>query len=351
MNRKPIIIAAVLLLAASPAILVSCEAENEPKKLSIVDEIVDSLSAALATVAQPDEVIERVVPFGDTGNEEALEQINEVADIVVLGSKMYGASDGGLIVYDFVDKTHFVAAVDDRLEAVVVHNGTVYVGGVYLYTLDDSSLTRHVDEFTGAITRLYSYDNRLIVGTSCGLFSKSVLGHELLMDDITVSAIAADNDGLWVGSSGQGLYRWDGERFQKRYLIRDPALFDNINALDFKHDHLYVGSDNGLHIHDGGRWETMTTLEGLPSNNVTAVDASAWVVYVGTDEGLVSFFNDEIAPVGKLENQSVNCLKLRQRDIIVGTRFDGILMQSGRTLKTLVEPTQGIDVTILSVDW
>lgn len=349
MNQKITFGAVGVALFASLFLLVRCTAEGEPKKASIVDEVVDSLTAAVVESFTEAALVETTLTLDTTPEPEPVKLISQISDMVIVGPKVYAAYDGGVIVYDFPSRSHSTVWANERLEAVTVHEGKVYVGGAHLYRLNDSTLECLDDEFEGAITCLYSYGYHLMVGTEFGLYSESIFGRELLLDDANVTAMAADESGLWVGTKGQGLFRWDGENFRKRYLLRDPTMFDTVNTLDFKHQHLYVGSVNGLHIYDGGRWEIFTTLEGLPSNNVRTIDASAWVVYVGTDSGVVSYFNGDFMPIKKLEDKKVNVIRLRDRRLIAATDYEGILMKSRNVLKTLVQPVADTAIDILSL--
>lgn len=140
---------------------------------------------------------------------------------------------------------------------------------------------------------------------------------------------------IWVGTVGDGLYRWDGADFRRRYLLRDSALFDNVNSLDFKHNHLYVGSTNGLHIYDGGRWLNLTVDDGLSTDNVTSIDASEWVIFVRTDMGVVSFFNNEFSPVKRLADVSVAKIVRNDHKTYVATQSSGVLVNFRSVLKTL----------------
>ena len=246
--------------------------------------------------------------------------------------------DGGVIVYDFENKSYSIIPSGEKLSSVALHEEKVYVGGANLYTINDSTLEKVDEEFEGVVTNLFSYGYRLMVGTECGLYSTGIFGHELLFDGITVSAITADEDGLWIGTQGEGLYRWDGERFRKRFLLRDSTLFDFVNSLAYNHQHLYVGTDKGLHIFDGGRWENLSAADGLPSDFVRDIDASQWVVYIATDAGVTSYFNGDFMPVDKLEDKNVSVVSVRKGRIIAGTDRDGILYKTNNILKTLVEP-------------
>lgn len=349
MYKKTTHTAIAAAVCVSIFLLVRCNAEVQPKKASIVAEVVDSLTTAVVESFTQAARVEMTPVIDSTPEPEPVKLISQITDLLLVEPKLYAVFDGGVIVYDFPSKSHFLVTVDDKLEAVASHEQNVYVGGQHLYRLNDSTLERLDDEFEGGITALYSYGHRLMVGTESGLYSRSIFGRELLLDDAGVTAMTTDEGGLWVGTNGQGLFRWDGENFRKRYLLRDSTMFDTVFTLDFKHQHLYVGSVNGLHVYDGGRWETFTAQNGLPSNNVFTIDASAWVVYIGTDSGVVSYYNGDFMPIKKLEDKKVNVIRRRDRKLIVATDYEGILMKSRNVLKTLVEPIADTNINILSL--
>lgn len=335
------------LLVLAALLIAGCGSDDEATNPGIVNEIVDSISNTVAASLN-EASLARTTPIEPT-TEEAVKLITEIADLELVDSKLYGVFNGGVAIYDFANKSYSIIPSGEKLRAVAHHEGQVYVGGTNLYTVNDSTLERLDNEFEGVITTLYSYGYRLMVGTECGLYSAGMFGNELLFDEIPVSAIAADESGLWIGTEGEGLYRWDGGDFTKRFLRRDTALFDTVNTLDFNHSHLYVGTVNGFHIYDGGSWKTLTNLDGLPADNVVSVDASEWVVYVGTDEGVVSYFNGDVIQVNKLEETRADALCVDGRRIIAGTEYEGIVMKSGRVFKTLVPVDDGMNFDVLSL--
>lgn len=336
--------AAMLISALTFA---SCAADGETEAETTV-KAVQMSPAENSAEAFVEAMVQQAIPVVEVAC-EPVQLVTNVADMVVDGPKLYAVCDGAVITYDFSDKSYNVVGVDDDLKAVTVHDGVVYFGGQYLYKFDGDAVTKVDNELGADITVLYSYDERLMVGTALGLYSKEDATNDLLLEDVVVSAIVADENGLWVGTNGQGLYCWDGEDFQKRYLLRDPAMFDSVNTLDYNHDHLYVGTNRGMHIYDGGRWEILTTAEGLPANNVRTINASAWVVYAGTEEGVVSWFGGDLRPVKKLEDKRVNDLCLRGRQLVAATDYEGILAQSSSRLRTLVPPVLDTTMDILSL--
>lgn len=331
-------------------LVIGCSGD-ESKSRGFAQDVVDSITApaikqlANARVEQP----ENSNLIGLKENQDEAESISHFKDMIIVDSKLYAAFKGGLLVYDFEDNTSQSYAIEGDINSVTMYDTKVYLGGDKLLSFDESGVKIVDDDFEGAITDLYSYDYRLMIGTESGLYSRDIFGKTKLMDDVCVSDITADNTGLWIGTKGNGLYRWDGEIFRKRYLLRDTAFFNNVIALDFNHNHLYMGTENGFHVYNGGRWETLTTENGLPNSKITSIDASDWVVFIATDKGVVSYYNNELAPVSNLEGQQANVIKRKGLKLAIATEYEGILLKSGNNIKTLIEPTPESNINTLSL--
>ncbi|MFZ5979417.1 MAG: hypothetical protein ACOYVF_02190 [Candidatus Zixiibacteriota bacterium] len=325
-----------------------CSTENGQSKSSLVKEVADSIGSTFVQSVLETALVQNAA-LVDSIPDDTNRKIGEIADMLIIEPYMYAVFDGGVIVYDFLNKSQEIIRSEDKLAAIARHDEQIYVGGGSLYKLSEGKLEKVADTFAGAISDLFSYDHRLMVGTSNGLYSTGIFGKELLFDDIAVTTMAADDNGLWVGTDGQGLYRWDGEEFRKRFLERDTALFDNVNTLAYNHQHLYIGSVNGLHIFDGGGWENLSIEDGLPSDNVRSIDASGWVILIATDAGVTSYFNGDFMPVKKLDDKEVSVIRYRKNRIVAASTSEGILYKSGNLLTTIVEPSVAKDATFTSL--
>jgi len=345
MNKRNFIHTIGAILLAATFILAGCSSDDEKtERTSVIDQVADTFAQNLvASINQS----RTEAPFvaQTIASDEVIAETEGIVDMVTLGSVIYAVHSGGLTVYDLADNSQRVVATAQPLSAVTAHAGNIYVGGDKLYILNGENLEPADLELSAPVTSLGSFDLRLMVGTESGLHSRSPFGDEVLMEDVCVSAMTRRNDELWIGTRGQGLYSWDGADFRKRYLVRDPSLFDTVNSLDFGHYHLYVGTDVGMYVFDGGSWETFTTENGLPGDAVRAVDATDWMVYIATDGGVISYFNGEFYPVKKLADVMVRSLAVIDNKIIFGTEDAGILMKSGPMVKTLIEPQQPADST------
>ena len=75
-------------------------------------------------------------------------------------------------------------------------------------------------------------------------------------------------------------------------------------------DVLLVGSTDGLARYNGTNWQIISTDDGLPSGNVTALHAIGTSVLIGTDSGMAVFngltvdrltTSESGLPVGEIE--------------------------------------------------
>lgn len=337
------IIAAIVGISA--LIVAGCSDKNNDKGAVPADR--EIATEGNAFVDQPPapkrEPVGTHVTLTDTS--AALYPINDMLNV---GTTIYSACDGALLIRKLDDTITNAIAIGDNLRAVALHDGLVYVGGQKLYTLVDDQLVLFPEQIEPAINVLTSFGPSLMIGTDDGLFSQTVLGIIKLKDSITVSALASDGDGLWVGTDGEGLYRWDGEDFQKRFLSRDESLFNNVTALAYNHNHLYLGTDQGLFIYDGGRWNPIDFTCGLPSNVVTAIDASDWIVYVGTDKGLVTYYKDVFKPVEGFSGQQIAAVRKVDRQLVVATTDQGLFVKTGNKVSPLVTvPRDELQVALI----
>lgn len=275
-----------------------------------------------------------------TAPEELTEKTPGVNEILIFDSVLYAATNNGLLAYNFNDQSTGFIGDGKTFRSLTFHDGNLYVAGDRLYIIKDNILEPVALEFEGQITDLLSDSYRLLIGTDQGLISKGIMGEECLLDDVAITCMTFDNNGLWVGTDGQGLYRWDGDRFLKRHLIRDTSLFDYVYDIDFNHDHLFVGASTGFFVFDGGRWEHWTAEAGMPSNVVNSIDASDWMVYVGTDKGVISYFDKNLYPVRKFETMPADVVRLMGNKVIAADENGGIFVKRGYAVRTLIEPAK-----------
>lgn len=266
----------------------------------------------------------------------AYDHASHSGQLVTIGNQLYSVSGNNLIIYDWVARTRATVVAPAKITTIAAHAEKLYLGGDGLFVLEDTALVPVVGEIKGRVTSLLSFNYRLLVGTDDGIYSRSIFGDELLLGGVSVTGLAADESGVWVGTDGSGLYRWDGVEFKSRYLARDPSLMNVVTAIDYGKSHLYVGTPTGLYIHDGGCWETLTSEDGLPSDYITALDASYWVVAIGTDVGVTSYFNGDFLPVPTLDTVVATAIGRYDGNLVVQTVDQQLLVKAGPGVRSLL---------------
>jgi len=111
-------------------------------------------------------------------------------------------------------------------------------------------------------------------------------------------AVVQDRDGyLWIGTES-GLSRFDGVQFTLFFSSNTPGMLNNsvfAACVDRRGD-LWVGTEGGLVRRTAGRFQTYTTVHGLPSAVIHAVrEDGTGVLWVGTSRGLVRMRPDASA--------------------------------------------------------
>jgi ligand-binding sensor domain-containing protein len=190
------------------------------------------------------------------------------------------------------------------------------------------------------------------VASQCGIFKfeLSSLLSELLPSRIRkdspagfpsndVRAIAVRQNTLWAGTADAGLTRVlisaSGASVSATFLDELPSRKVTALAYDAR-GRLWVGTDKGLTIHDGGRW--IPTMVGqLPaSTGVSALahDSKTDVMWVGTDSGLLRFEENQwqhFSVVDGLPDNRITVIRVASNgDVWCGT-INGAAMHTGRS--------------------
>jgi diguanylate cyclase (GGDEF)-like protein len=146
----------------------------------------------------------------------------------------------------------------------------------------------------------------------------------------SLHAVVQTPDGyLWIGTQ-QGLARFDGVRFTSFDTRNTPGLGSNlISSLLVDHaGRLWVGTwAGGLSRLEQGRFVAFTVADGLPSDVVHSILETPNGLYVGTDEGLSLLRGQRFEAVPGLEHQSVKALHLDPRGRLwIGTDGGGLFV-------------------------
>jgi ligand-binding sensor domain-containing protein len=193
---------------------------------------------------------------------------------------------------------------------------------------------------------------------------------------VTCVAVEPDGEGLWIGTEERGLFHWDGESWQKRFVLDEPPGH-NITSLAAHNGQTWVATfEHGIGLQEEGTWRSFGSSDGLSStwiNHVAFGSGRAWArtsagylfVHAGSDWrqvtkkgsgivkdwtscvqssgghiwtgtwGAISKFDGSrwhnYAPKPALEGQVVTSVVVMGPDIWVGTAKDGLRRYNGRT--------------------
>ncbi len=347
--RNKLIIVVMTAMALSLVLLVGC-ADNKtdtPKAKSYTEQVIeefvedtiediiaDNTPAEFATTGEFDSQV--------VTDEDSFPPSIPVYDMVIKDNLVYGLVNDGVLIHDLDDGSNFLIPSDEPLTAIADLGEKVAVAGSDIFLIEGDIVSDETFdlELDGPVTVLQPWGQRLFIGTTNGLYLLEFGDFRQLTEGVHVSALAVGDFGVWMGTAGQGLFYWNGDSFQKRFLRRDTSLFDNVTALAYNHNHLYLGTDKGLFVHDGGRWAQYSAAEGLPEDLITFINAEDYVIKIGTAGGPVTFFNNEFTPYRQLEGEVVYRLEKRGNSIIAATALSGLVKRSAGLVTTLYDGTE-----------
>jgi ligand-binding sensor domain-containing protein len=189
-----------------------------------------------------------------------------------------------------------------------------------------------------------------------GVFHDYRLGGE----GVYVTALAEDASGLlWVGTSIEGLKRFDGNSFTT-LTTREGLPSDEVRAvLAGRRGDLWVGTTAGVAHIVQGEATVYGVKDGLSNDTVTALLEDGDALWIGTTQGLNRLKDGRITRYGLAEglpHEYVRCLLVdRHGSLWIGTeggglarfrdgRFDTLTLRDGlttNTIRSLIEDREG----------
>jgi len=241
---------------------------------------------------------------GEHFEDEHLFCVNRIANDPARGVTAV-ATANGLVMFDASTAKRRVIGQDDGLIANQVTDVLLRPDGTAV------AATPAGVSFIGAtgISSIYAFEGlvnnhvyslaadgaRTLAGTLGGL---SILDGEMVRTSFTTSnsglkhnwitAIVRAGDAWFVGTYGAGVLKLDALGHWQSFNEMTGSIEINTNSIVATPAAVYAGTlDRGIAVYNiaSGRWSFW--MAGLPSPNVTAVEARAGMLYIGTDNGLV----------------------------------------------------------------
>jgi ligand-binding sensor domain-containing protein len=215
------------------------------------------------------------------------------------------ATANGLVMFDAATSQRGVIGRADGLianqvtDVVLRPDGSVIVATPAGVSFIDATGISSIYAFQGLVNNhvyaLASDGARTLAGTLGGL---SILDGPAVRASFTtsnsglkhnwVTAIVPVDKDFFVGTYGAGVLRLTNRGVWETFDDLRGPIEINANAMAATPNAVFAGTlDQGLAIYNigSGHWTFFTA--GLPSRNVTAVEARGGVLYIGTDNGLV----------------------------------------------------------------
>ena len=326
------LVSIVLISLIAIVLIIGASLKHKPK-LVVVEATAEQVVPINSTVEpEPEPVIENRYPVINKVYYD-----NNRFDFIS-GDKLYmvtqdsaGWADPQEIVLDTIAmQTACLVYEDDKI---------VVGGNRLLITSPDYAELYDQYDLDSPINVILPFGEGYLVGANDGLyFVYDCYEDTIIKEDILVSALAEDVGGLWVGTFGDGLWRFDGERWQRRYLLRDTTIFDFVTALEYSYPFLWVGTPSGIFRYDGGSWSQLFVSDSSEIYEVNCFLPRALNTYIGTEQGLFVYANDTLSAVPDFENEHVIGLFKGNKDIFVATRENGILTLKGK--EEILRPDQ-----------
>jgi ligand-binding sensor domain-containing protein len=230
--------------------------------------------------------------------------VNRIAQDATRGVSAV-ATANGLVMFDASSARRRVITREDGLianqitDVVLRPDGSAIAATPAGVSFIDASGISSIYAFQGLVNNhvfaLASDGARTLAGTLGGL---SILDGPTVKASFTtansrlkhnwITAIARVDDGWFIGTYGAGVLRMDASGRWEGFADLRGQIEINANAMVATRSAVYAGTlDRGLAVYSlaAGRWNFWT--RGLPSSNVTAVEARGGILYIGTDNGLV----------------------------------------------------------------
>lgn len=296
---------------------------------------------------------------------------NRVIGVAVKDKNLFVATDFGLSVLE--EKSFRTLAVLPALSSFVFYEGQLYLtkdnGQIFTYQTALKELTT-ARELKNA--HLISSDNELWLLGSDGI--SEVNGARLTrfnqtenesLTDNFVSALVFDkNENLWAGTfrrgidvlspNGKNIKHLESEKIRNiNYLQADKetvAAASSTGILRFNNDFSVknldknsglpsdsithfsenvIAGSKGLTFHENGKYQTLSTVQGLPNNSVYTTLSTGRKLYAGTLGGLVEIEDKKVVRTfrdsnSRLSTNWVTALAFVNERLFIGTYGGGL---------------------------
>lgn len=139
----------------------------------------------------------------------------------------------------------------------------------------------------------------LLNGDDIPIYTFKVWGHDQGLPASSIASVATSSEGYLWFATGEGLVRFDGDRFQPINPVTNPSLTNKIfhSIIPGSDGRLWSANINEIVKIEGGRVHVIPFQSGLVNHNIFAIterpDGTAWFGSGG--DGIIAYKNGEFS--------------------------------------------------------
>jgi len=201
---------------------------------------------------------------------------------------------------------------------------------------DNKTISYHSEDFRRRIYALHEDKNLTVwIGTLAGLYKfqnqeYEFMGGENLELSKRINCISSIRDYLIIGSGSYGLILFKEDSIYRIINQENGLVSDAINELYFDEDStLWVGTNHGLSKVSFTDFDSLkvdihniTALDGLPAEHINEILTFDSYIWLGTDQGLISFNPKEIKDADQAPPIEIIGVRINNKDTVLMDEYN-----------------------------
>jgi signal transduction histidine kinase/ligand-binding sensor domain-containing protein len=220
---------------------------------------------------------------------------------------------------------------------------------VHMFTMADGLLSNI------AMTVIAGHDGRVWIGSNCGLSVydgkqfRSYKEKDGLANSCVWSLAEDQNNDIWIGTYGGGLFRFRDEQFVQYSIEQGLPSKIVLQVLVARDGSLWMATPDGISHMQNGRFRNYTIADGLSSNQVVTIfQDRTGTIWACTQGGLDRLIGEKFIPSPSTESNAKPYVVRLAEDsfgnLYAATSPRGISLIKGNQLVPLSEDLKLLDV-------
>lgn len=150
--------------------------------------------------------------------------------------------------------------------------------------------------------------------------------------DGRIRAIRRDGGKIWIGGDNDAITLWERKKNRWSYFdASEHGLYSTrVRAIATDSSSVWFATPEGLVGLHHGEFRTLTVSDGLPSDNVTDVEANNNEVWVGTDWGLARVINGVVIDEKEISEVKINDIEIVGDSVLIATPYGVYVRYKGK---------------------